>query len=591
MRLVRLVAFGLLGCGGSPGAQPHVIATPTPVAVPALAPRASQHRLLLLAGEHAIRAARWTDHHVVAHSDREVWFVDPTQPESPRVLDMPTPIEKLVTTPESAVAAVLLADARVLTYEHGVLLHETKLQDGERVDAVSPDGRWMLVSSSASSDERVLDTHTGAQLSSFEQDAAMSVFDPTGTFLLRSNSLVRIQDATVLKAWRAADPTTSFRQEWVRGRGVVFEDKGVRLIDPSTRVTKLVRYECKGTEAIDFVDAAHGTVLHLCGNRAMLVDPVTAAVTRVKLPTQPRVFLDGVRARADGTLLVRGREIGASDSMVDLELAIDVAKKSATVLDRVDLGEANVEQQLDPRSCARWIGQTLGHGDWCQAEADGAFWLTSFGGSFALAKDDREIVRIGAQNPMQPGRFHLRGGSALAGVEETYDDGGTHSTLRWTFGAPPSEGPRQDLAVTDRWCGPAIPLPSGNLLAGCVAAWKGKSKKRPTTAALVELSPTFEVVAERALPSRIDVVLVGAHPLTWDPTFSLPFLATEWPGLPSTCGDSCTALATYAAYRDFAIRFDPIGKVQIAGTLDAHALACVDREGVAHPYDVCRTDR
>lgn len=598
MRPLPLLLLALLGCGGSAlPAQPTTLSTPP--AQSSAAPKAARHRLLILTGEHALRNARWSGHRVVAHSDRELWVVDPAQTQTPRMLETPALIEKLVTTAESPVFAVTLADQRVLVYDAGTLARELKLEERDEIESLSPDGRWMLVSNPMASDVRVYDAHTGAKISTFEIDGMTSVFDPTGTFLLRSGSLVRVQDGAILKSWHGPDAVAMSTQAWVRGRGVVFEATGIRLVDPETKTTKLVRYECKSESALDFVDESRGAVLHQCGNRAMFIDAQTGTVTRVKMPVKAGFFSESayasadVHARATGTILVRGREYGSHESMTELEIALDLENEKATVVDREVFDESIAGPTLEHRSCERRIGKALAEQDFCDAEPDGAFWLSSYGGSFAIATRDGELFRLGAGESRRRGQLRLHGGAALSGVEEMPEEGETHSSSRWSFGAPPSEDSsthvsRMHFPPTDRWCSPAVQLPNGNLLAACVDLAKGKKRTKESISNLVELTPAYESVAERAMPGHVDVVLVGDHPVTWDVRRGLPFHATEWAGLPSVCGESCAAVATYSIFRDFAVRTDASGSMQIAGTPDPNAMRCVDERGGVHPYEACR---
>lgn len=592
MRLASLAAAGLFfACGGRPEGAPRSAPATSMTAAPA-APPAAKDRLLPIAGPHQITAAHWAAHRVVGRSERELWFADPARPDQTHVVFLPAPIHSLATETASSVVAVLLEDGHLRTYEHGVLLHESQLEAKSSLDALAPDGRYLLTSLPTSSDVRVLDTRTGAVVSTFDQDGSNSSFDPTGTYLLRAGSLVRVKDGGIMKAWRAPDADGAYTQAWVNGRGVVFEQKYLSLIDPTSLVVKRVPYECKpGVYSFDFTDPPHGTILHLCGDRAMFVDATSGRVTRVKLPLGKLFGLLDIRARSNGSLVVRGERFDGVDSTTSVEIAIDAEHREATVVDRATPAATDAKPTFEERSCARWVGAALGHGDFCEAEADGAYWLTTYGGSFAIADAEREILRIGARSPgVRLPNVRLIGGAGLGLVLEVPDPGdGTSPGLRWKLGEP-EDTPQRAVNLDDRRCDAGVALPNGHLLAICAGSSGGrkvKPKRADVMVTLVEISEQQELLAERRLENGRTVVVVNDHPVTWD-GWAPPLLATEWAGPPSTCAASCAPVATYALHRDFAIRIDTAGKMQVAGTLDPNALACIDAEGLARPFAACR---
>jgi len=548
------------------------------------------HRLLLIAGEHAIHEARWVAHRVVARSQREVWFVDPARPDAVRVHTMSESIWNLATHPASSIVVASLNDGRAVVFDRDEVVREIAAP-AEHVEAVSPDGRLLLTSMPNTTGQRIVESRTGRMVSKVELDGYESAFDPSGTYLLQAGSLVRVRDGAVVKRWPSLGTGEFPSLGWVGGRGVAFGKRAVHLIDPVTLAVKTVPYECKQNDnPHNLFDAAHSTVLHLCGNRAQLVDPLTARITRVKLPVTTDSSINRIRVRADGTIALEGLPAEPDRNYGSVDVEIDVTKGVAQIVNRDELIENEPDPQFAPRSCRRWVGAALGERDWCDAEADGPYWLAQRGGSFAIASADRELLRIGVQMTGDPhAYFRLVGGGGLGGmldIEDAVDH--TPRGLRWQLDQP-GDLVAAAVPIRGRACSPGA-MSNGRLLTVCASADAEESVQThptPSPLALTELDEHGQIVAERKLLETSDVVFSKGRPITWARWRGLPYLAREWPSAPSTCRD-CAPVATYGIHRDFAVRIDAQQMVQVAGTLDPNTFACIDERGRAFPYETCR---
>jgi len=591
MRLaVPLVLIGLAACAAPRGGERPA---PAPVPIPGCAPPWTgvhdPHRLLLIAGEHAIHDAHWVAHRVVARSQREVWFVDPAHPDAVRVHTMSAAIWNLATHPASSVVVASLHDGRAVVFDRDEVVREIAAP-AEHVDAVSPDGRLLLTSMPNTPGQRIVEARTGRMIAKVELDGYQSAFDASGRYLLRAGSLVRVHDGAVVKKWPSVDAYENLPRGWVGGRAVAFAQKAVHLIDPVTLAVKTVPYECRQNDnPHDLLDASHAIVLHLCGNRAQLVDPFTARISRVKLPVAADFSLGQMRVRADGTVALQGLQSGPGGTYGSVDVEVDVAKGVARIVDRDDHTENASAPSFATRSCRRWVGSALGERDWCDAEADGPYWLAQRGGSFAIASADRELLRIGVQMAGGPHPyFRLVGGGGLGGMLDV-EDSVDHAPrgLRWQLDQP-IDLVAAAVPIRGRACSPGT-MSNGRLLTVCSRPDADAVDAHPTPSPLVltEIDENGQIVAERSLLETSDVVFSKGRPITWARWRGLPYLAREWPGAPSTCPD-CAPVATYGIHRDFAVRIDAQQRVQVAGTLDPNTFACIDERGRAFPYETCR---
>lgn len=171
MRPVVWMLLIQLGCRG----EPRTVSTTD-------GGRPPPDRVLVVAGPHALREARWSAHRVVARSEREIWFFDPAHPDDLRVQVPPAPPASLVAEPTSPIACVNLIDGRSLTFEGSTLLHEHRGTSYRGMTAISPDGRWLLDASGGDAPARVVKARSGALVSSFEDGYEGGSFDPSGTY-------------------------------------------------------------------------------------------------------------------------------------------------------------------------------------------------------------------------------------------------------------------------------------------------------------------------------------------------------------------------------------------------------------------------
>lgn len=362
---------------------------------------------------------------------------------------------------------------------------------------------------------------------------------------------------------------------WQDGRALLLDQEGAHVIDPVALTLTDLRFACPPRAGQhDFADGS--TILRVCGDRAGFFDAGKHRVDRVKLPLTPNYVVLSGPIGADRSVSLWGRD----EDENQLEITINPVRRHAELVDREER-KSSGRPDLHDRHCARRMGTALGHGDLCDAVADEGRWLAVRHGSLAVTAGDHEILRLGVRTDgTLPPRFEVRGGGGLVG--RTEDD----AVVRWSFGAA-SDQPTRTIELPGRGCTPGRALPGGNLVATCHTSTSVLGEDYRLTEKLVELDPALAVVAERTVDGDSAYVLVNGRPLTYGSYPGLPFLVTEWPGPPSTCGDGCAPLATYGAYRDFAVRVDAQGGVQVAGTLDPNALVCVGADGRAHPSSAC----
>ena len=395
MRLRLFWLFShVLACGSVPPSAVPPSTVPPQTVQPA--PASPPPNVLVLSGQHAFVEARWLPSGaLVARTTRELWIIDPKQPERARFSRFDSDLQSLATNEHDDTVAVATVDG-VVTLVRDLVVRKVIPGDAEwgRPDVqLSPDGKLLgRTAPRATGDAaqmQVLDVDSGKTLLTFDNTGTLA-FDGTSKLVSNHDALFDLTGAQKY-ALPAADHERIFTSDWVGPRLGYQGSRALRLVDPTTGKTKSVDIACKDDENPPTQLYYAGRFLRACGNRFMMIDGATGALKRIKLPIAPGAYASQISLRGAGYVVSF-----PNDEEVEVDVDTGKAKKVSRTWRRVD------QQPPTMRRGDLWAETALGSVTVRNVDSNA---LIAGWGAVLDAAVDRPFV------PMPGLRLRVRGGA------------------------------------------------------------------------------------------------------------------------------------------------------------------------------------